>query len=137
MPINFFKDDVNFKFTNRKKTDIWLRSVVKGYSFSQINLSYIFCSDNALIKINKEFLDHDYYTDVITFDFSSSKRLVGEIYISIDRVKDNAESLETSFERELSRVMVHGLLHMLGYKDASPKEKQEMREVEDKYLAQL
>jgi rRNA maturation RNase YbeY len=100
-------------------------------------LNIIFCSDEYLLSINKQFLNHDYYTDIITFDLSESKRgpVTAELYISYDRVKDNARQMETTTTKELHRVVFHGLLHLLGYKDKTTKDQMEMRKMEDKLLA--
>jgi rRNA maturation RNase YbeY len=99
------------------------------------NLSYIFCSDEHLLGINKDFLKHDFYTDVITFDLSSSKfETEGEIYVSIDRIKDNAKHLGVSFNEELHRIIFHGALHLCGYKDKRKADEQQMRSAENRYL---
>ena len=99
------------------------------------SLSIVFCSDEYLLHINKEYLKHDYYTDIITFDYSVTPRtIVGEMYISVTRVKDNAKSFGTTFQRELYRVIFHGLLHLCGYKDKTPASSNEMRRKEEHYL---
>jgi probable rRNA maturation factor len=99
------------------------------------NLSYIFCSDEHLLGINKEFLKHSFYTDVITFDLSSTKaETEGEVYVSVDRIKDNAKQLGVSFNEELHRVIFHGALHLCGFKDKSKADKTQMRLTENKYL---
>jgi probable rRNA maturation factor len=99
------------------------------------SITYIFCSDDYLLKLNKGFLKHNYYTDILTFDLSNQKNVVeGEIYISIDRVMENAENMKISFKKELHRVIFHGALHLCGYKDKTKKEILEMRAQEDKYL---
>ncbi len=99
------------------------------------NLSYIFCSDEHLLGINKDFLKHDFYTDVITFDLSSSKNETeGEVYLSVDRIKDNAKQLGVSFKEELLRVIFHGALHLCGYRDKNRKDEAQMRHAENKYL---
>jgi probable rRNA maturation factor len=98
-------------------------------------LQYIFCSDKYLLGINKSYLQHDYYTDIISFDLSETKgKLIGEVYISIDRVKDNAKTHKTSFKEELLRVIFHGALHFCGYKDKKPAEIKKMHAQEDKWL---
>lgn len=97
-------------------------------------LNYIFCSDEYLLQINRDFLQHDYYTDIITFDLSESKAIVGEIYISIDRVKENALMLSHPFEQELLRVVFHGALHLCGYKDKKKSEINEMRNREEHHM---
>jgi len=99
------------------------------------NIQYIFCSDDYLLDINRQYLQHDYYTDIITFDLSEPKQPINaEIYVSIDRVKENARDFKTSFKKELHRVIFHGALHLCGYKDKKPKEEALMRKMEDKYL---
>ncbi len=98
-------------------------------------LQYIFCSDDYLLAINKQYLGHDYYTDIITFDLSASDQPINaEIYISVDRVRENADEFGSSFKKELHRVIFHGALHLCGYKDKTPKESEKMREMEEKYL---
>jgi rRNA maturation RNase YbeY len=103
------------------------------------SLQYVFCSDDFLLQINKDFLQHDYYTDIITFEMgdTAASGVVGEIYISTDRVKDNAASLSIGFQEELLRVVFHGALHLCGYKDKTPTERAKMREAEDRYLSLL
>lgn len=98
-------------------------------------LQYIFCSDDYLLKINKQYLNHDYYTDIITFDLSEPGQAINaEIYISVDRVRDNARSFGTSLKRELHRVIFHGALHLCGYRDKSSQEEKQMRKMEEQYL---
>ena len=100
-------------------------------------ISYIFCSDDYLLEINRQYLKHDYYTDIITFGLSESGQPINaEIYISVDRVKENAREFKTSFKRELHRVIFHGALHLCGYKDKKKEDQQIMRKMEDKYLTQ-
>ncbi len=105
----------------------------EGKRLSSIN--YIFCSDKRLLEINRQYLRHDYYTDIITFDLSESDQTVAEVYISIDRVRDNAKSLGTSFKEELHRVIFHGALHLCGHGDKAKREKEKMREKEDYYIS--
>jgi len=100
-------------------------------------LNYIFCSDTYLHKINLEYLKHDTLTDIITFDYSEKKQISGDIFISIDRIKENAPKFNQSTDIELNRVLIHGVLHLLGYKDKTPKEKETMRAKEDFYLTLL
>jgi rRNA maturation RNase YbeY len=101
------------------------------------DISYIFCSDDQLLDINKEFLNHDYYTDVITFDYSETENVSGDIFISIDRIRDNAKILELSYLDELHRVIIHGVLHLLGFKDKTKEESKNMRRLEDECLSEL
>ena len=97
-------------------------------------LNFIFCSDDYLLKINKEYLDHDYYTDIITFDYAEQNIISGDVFISKDRVLDNAEKFNVSFENEINRVMIHGVLHLLGYKDKTENERKQMRLKEEQYM---
>lgn len=111
--------------------------MVKGYNSVPGHLSFVFCSDEHLLKVNQQFLQHDYFTDIITFDYTDGNCVSGDLMISIDRVKDNATALSIPFEVELNRVMIHGVLHLLGFKDKTPKESENMRFLEAQALAQL
>ena len=122
-------------FTNRTLAKEVLRDLFKKERKQLAGLTYIFCSDEYLLDINKQFLNHHYYTDIITFDLSEDKRQVtGEIYISIDRVRENAREFKTTFQKELLRVIFHGALHLCGFKDKTDKDQMLMRKAEDKYL---
>ena len=112
----------------------WLSEVCSKEGKVLSEISIVFCSDNYLLDINRKFLDHDYYTDVITFDYVEDLNIIGDILISIDRVRDNAQGLGVTFNNELKRVIVHGVLHLLGYKDKSEEEELLMRSKEDFYL---
>jgi rRNA maturation RNase YbeY len=115
------------------KSFIEKRVKKEGYTID--SLTYVFCSDKYLLKINKDFLSHDYYTDIISFDLSELPgQLIGEVYISVDRVKDNAKTHGTSLKEELHRVIFHGALHFCGYKDKKPTDAKKMREMEDRWL---
>ena len=134
--IRFFQEDISFKLKHPIKTARWIKSIIKKEKYDLIELNYIFCSDEHILSINKDFLHHDYYTDIITFDQSSQKKAVhGEIYISIDRVKENAKELKVDFDSELHRVIIHGVLHLLGYGDKSKAEKTAMRKKEEACLS--
>lgn len=121
----------------RTKLKSFMQKTAKTNSRPIDSLNIIFCSDDYLLSINQQYLQHDYYTDIITFDLSASKKgpITAELYISIDRVKDNARQLDSSVTKELHRVMFHGLLHLLGYKDKLKKDQILMRTMEDKLLA--
>jgi probable rRNA maturation factor len=123
------------KQRNKLKSFLQKTANKEGRPIDSLNI--IFCSDDYLLNINKQFLNHDYYTDIITFDLSESKKapLTAELYISYDRVKDNARQLSTTTAKELHRVIFHGLLHLLGYKDKQKKDQIVMRQMEDKLLA--
>jgi probable rRNA maturation factor len=134
--IQFCTEDITFSLKDKLKHKAWLNEVAKQEGKKIQELSYVFCSDNYLLQINQEYLNHDTLTDIVTFDNSEDpKKIEGDIFISIDRVKENGEKLGTS-ETELERVMVHGLLHLLGYKDKKKEDKALMTEKEDFYIKQ-
>jgi rRNA maturation RNase YbeY len=133
--INFRSGDRAFAFPNKTLIKSFIEKLIKkeGGTLSEIN--YIFCSDDFLLNMNRDFLQHDYYTDIITFGLSDKNQPIeAEIYISIDRVKDNARSLENSYQQEMLRVIFHGALHLCGYKDKTKSEISTMRAKEDQYL---
>jgi rRNA maturation RNase YbeY len=135
MNISFFFPEKKIMLKERTKLKSFLDKLFKKEGYKLGQLTYVFCSDEYLLNLNKEFLQHDYYTDIITFDLSESKKQKdGEIYISTDRVKDNAKNLMTNFNNELHRVIFHGALHLCGYKDKSKSDIKAMRASEDKYL---
>lgn len=115
--------------------DKWFNTVCESESRVAQEINIIFCSDEELLRINQESLNHDYFTDIITFDYCIDNQVFGDLFISVDRVKDNAETLKVSFVDELHRVMVHGLLHLCGYADDTPELKAQMRQKEDFYLS--
>ncbi len=124
-----------FSLPERSSLKSFIKEIFKKEKKKLDDLQYIFCSDNYLLRINQQHLHHDFYTDIITFGLSESGQAVNaEIYISVERVKDNSKNFNASFKRELHRVMFHGVLHLCGYKDKSKKEKQLIREKEDMYL---
>lgn len=129
--ILFHFADVKSTLKDRNRLRDWIVLIAKKEKHNVGDLSFIFCSDEYLLQMNRDHLQHDYYTDVITFDYSEGKTIAGEIYISIDRIKDNAKTLGIPTTQELHRVMIHGVLHLLGYKDKSPKSKKEMTAKED------
>lgn len=133
--ISFFYEDINFKLLNKDKVKLWLLEVAKMHHHHVSIINYIFCSDDYLLNINKTYLNHDYYTDILTFDQSDNDEIEADIFISIDRVRENAEAFHHIYEKELNRVMVHGLLHLLGYNDQTEEEKQAMRETEEACLS--
>ncbi|MBN1651276.1 MAG: rRNA maturation RNase YbeY [Bacteroidales bacterium] len=120
-----------------KKSADWINRTCLAEGFDLGELSFTFCSDDYLHKINMEYLNHDTYTDIITFDYSSADMVSGEIFISLDRIKENAQRLNLIMDNELFRVIIHGVLHLLGYKDKSPSEKAQMTSKEDYYLSLL
>ena len=114
-----------------------IRSLAKQELREIGDITFVFCDDNYLHKINLEFLDHDTYTDIITFDYSAGNEIISEVYISVDRVAENAKKFSQTFENEIHRVMIHGVLHLCGYKDKLAKDKQIMRDKENHYLSLL
>jgi len=135
--INFFSEEIDFEISSTEKIKLWLKTIITNYNQTISNINYIFCSDEYLLEINKEHLNHNYYTDIITFDLSESEEIESDIFISIDRVIENAKNLGITFETELHRVLVHGLLHLLGFNDKTGVEKTIMREKEDSSLSLL
>jgi rRNA maturation RNase YbeY len=129
--ISFNTADTAFKYKAKAPVRKWLELFSVSKSFVLSNLSIVFCSDEFLLKMNVEYLQHDFYTDIITFDYSEGKSISGELFISVDRVKDNAIALNKSFESELLRVIAHGVLHLMGYKDKSKADQKKMRSEED------
>ncbi|MFC0428285.1 rRNA maturation RNase YbeY [Chryseobacterium scophthalmum] len=131
--IQFFYENlpesVNTEYT------IWLKDIIlsEGKKLGEIN--YIFCDDEYLLKVNQDYLQHDYYTDIITFDYVKGKTISGEIFVSLQRISDNASTLSKNYEEELRRVLAHGILHLCGYKDKTEEEEQLMRNKEDFYIA--
>lgn len=133
--IQFYALDRNPSLKDRTRLKFFIEKLFITEKKKLGNLSFIFCSDEHLLTINKDFLKHDFYTDVITFDLSTSKKeIVGEVYVSIDRIKDNAMHLGLSFKEELHRVIFHGALHLCGYKDKNKTDQQLMTLAENKYL---
>ncbi len=130
-------EDIDFTYSNETMLRQWLDSVARqeGKTIGEINI--IFCSDEYLLEMNKQYLNHDYYTDVITFDYSDDQIISGDIFISVDRVKDNAQTYKQIFATELNRVIVHGILHLIGYKDKTDAEQKIMRQKENYYLQKL
>lgn len=135
MTISFNKADATATLTNRVALKSFIEKRVKKEGLAIESLNYVFCSDKYLLQINKQFLNHNYYTDIISFDLSEEPgKLIGEVYISIDRVKDNAKTHGASNKEELLRVIFHGALHFCGYKDKKPADAKKMRQMEDTWL---
>lgn len=132
--INYFFEDTNFKFNKRRATSKWLKSAIALENKKLGDVSIIYCSDDYLLEINKQYLSHDYYTDVITFNYCEGDLISGDIFISVDTIKANAEEYGASFDNELCRVMVHGILHLIGYDDDCESNQLIMRQKEDFYL---
>ena len=129
-----FHYETEFSLEDAENYTNWIINIIKSEKAVLGDLSYIFCSDIYLLKLNQKYLKHNSFTDIITFDYSEQKVISGEIYISIDRVRDNAVKFKEDFNRELLRVMAHGVLHLLGYKDKGKNEKEEMSTKEDEKI---
>ncbi|KAA0129847.1 rRNA maturation RNase YbeY [Chryseobacterium sp. SN22] len=112
----------------------WLEEIILSEEKKLGEINYIFCDDDYLLKVNQDYLQHDYYTDIITFDYVKGRTISGEIFVSLQRISDNASTLSGNYEEELRRVLAHGILHLCGYKDKTEEEEKQMREKEDHYL---
>jgi len=136
IPINFFAEDISFNLKQKGFVRTWIRNTIIAEKHRLRLLNFIFCSDIYLLNINQQYLNHDNYTDVITFDNSDTEQeIVGDIFISLDRIRENAKELEINETDELHRVMIHGTLHLLGYPDKGKSAKALMTEKEDLYLS--
>lgn len=134
MAIVFSNNKDKFKLKKSALIKKWIEKVAAKEKRSVGDLSYVFMSDEELLKINQQFLKHNTYTDIITFDYSENKKISGEIFISVDRVEENAKKIGTTFEDEIHRVIIHGVLHLCGYKDKTKIDSDNMRKQEDKAL---
>jgi probable rRNA maturation factor len=132
--ISFVSEEIKFNFPDKLKIKQWIKNTVAEEGSRVGEISIVFCSDEYLLNVNNQYLQHDYYTDIITFDYSEDGFVSGDLMISIDRVKENATIQKAKFEDELHRVIIHGVLHLLGYKDKTAKEEKQMRGKEDTYL---
>ena len=138
MKITFFSEDVSFKLSSPNKVRRWIKEVILLEKHTLSEISYIFCSDDYLHNMNVQYLNHDTLTDIITFDNSEEEdQIEGDIFISVDRVKENATQLNLPFDTELHRVMIHGILHLCGYKDKTSADNELMRKKEDACLSLL
>lgn len=132
--VSYFLQDIDFVFKHKRLNNSWLKLVAESEITKLGNINIIFCSDNYILDVNVKYLGHDYFTDIITFDYCEKNILSGDLFISIDTVRDNADFYKTEFKDELNRVIVHGLLHLIGYDDHTPEEQKIMREKENYYL---
>lgn len=129
-----FNYECDFNIVNEDEFFVWIENVINSENKSLGEISYIFCDDEYLLEINKQYLNHDYYTDIISFDYTENEFVSGDIFISIDRVKENASDYGVSFDNELKRVIIHGILHFCGYKDKSQDEERMMRLKEEEKI---
>lgn len=132
--VHFYSEEVELPEFDKGKIKEWISKVIASYDKMPGEISYIFCNDEHILEVNRQFLNHDFYTDIITFDYSSSDIVSGDIYISLDTIKSNSELLNTGFPNELLRVIIHGILHLCGFGDKTPEEEKFMHEKEDKAL---
>lgn len=133
--IQYNSENTDFVFKGKARNNAWLRLVAESEIRRIGDINIIFCSDSYLLDINQKFLGHDYFTDIITFDYCEGDKLSGDLFISIDTVRANAEEYGEGFTRELNRVMVHGVLHLIGYDDHTKADQKTMREKENYYLS--
>ena len=132
-----FNYETDFELENEAQYEDWISRIIESEGFDEGEINYIFCDDDYLLKVNQDYLDHDYYTDIITFDYVKGKTISGDIFVSLPRILDNASTLSQNFESEFNRVLAHGILHLCGYKDKTEEEKSQMRAKEDFYINQF
>ena len=136
LPIHFFSEDISFTLKEKNKVRNWIKNTIRSEGKKLKELNFIFCSDAYLLEINKQYLNHDTFTDIVTFDNSESPDLIiGDVFISIERIRENASKYKVVEKDELHRVIVHGTLHLIGYKDKTKSDKSLMTEKEDHHLA--
>ena len=133
--VSYFNEDIKFDFKEKRLTNRWLKLVAESEIRRLGDISIIFCSDNYILDVNMKYLQHDYFTDIITFDYCDGDTVSGDLFISIDSVRENAAFYGTEFKDELNRVIVHGVLHLIGYDDHSEEDIKEMRAKENYYLS--
>lgn len=129
-----FNYELEFQLENEEQYSSWISNVISSENKKEGDINYIFCDDEYILEINKQYLDHDYYTDIISFDYSVGNELHGDIFVSIERVRENAIEFEVTFDEELKRVLAHGVLHYCGYKDKTEEEELIMRFKEDEKI---
>ena len=134
MAVSYFAEDVKMPAINKRETTDWIRRVASGYGKKCGDIAYIFCSDEKILEVNKAYLQHDYYTDVITFDYTEGDKIGGDIFISVDTVRSNAEQFGTDYDEELHRIIIHGVLHLCGINDKGPGEREMMTRHENEAL---
>jgi probable rRNA maturation factor len=137
MAIQFHQIDVKYSLKNKQRLKSWIQDSIQAEKRSPGPINIILCSDDHLLLMNQEYLKHDYYTDIITFDYAQESMVSGDLFISLDRVKDNAIKNSVTTENELQRVIIHGVMHLCGYKDKKSEDKKTMRSKEEKYLKRL
>ena len=135
MAVSYYAEEVKLPAIKKRVTTAWIRSVAAVYGKKVGDVSYIFCSDEKILEVNKEYLQHDYYTDIISFDYTEGKRISGDLFISLDTVKSNAEQFGVDYNEELHRIIIHGILHLCGINDKAEGEREIMTQKENEALA--
>ena len=133
--ITYQTEDIQMPAIKKRETSEWIKAVAASYGKRVGEIAYIFCSDEKILEVNRQYLEHDYYTDIITFDYTEGNRISGDLFISLDTVRTNAEQFDQPYERELYRVIIHGVLHLCGINDKGPGEREIMEACENKALA--
>ncbi len=137
MAVSYYAEDIKMPSLKRRETTKWIREVAAVHQMKVGDVAYIFCSDEKILEVNKEYLQHDYYTDIITFDYTEDGVINGDVFISLDTVKSNAEEFGVTFDQELHRIIIHGILHLCGIDDKGPGERENMTAKENEALALL
>ncbi len=137
MAITFQAENIDFPKIKKRTTIKWIKSIADKYGKQIGNICYLFCTDEKILEVNKQFLNHDFYTDIITFDYSEKNKIAGDMFISLDTVLSNSQKYQTTYDEELHRVIIHGILHLCGLKDKSEDEIKEMRKAEEEALSML
>lgn len=132
--ITYQSEDIPMPSIKKRETTEWIKAVAASYQKKVGEIAYIFCSDEKILEVNRQYLEHDYYTDIITFDYTEGSRISGDLFISLETVRTNAEQFNQPYERELHRVIIHGILHLCGVNDKGPGERELMEEAENKAL---
>lgn len=135
MAIAYYAEDIELPAIKKRAVSGWVKAVAETYGKKTGDISYIFCSDEKILEVNRQYLQHDYYTDIITFDYCQGDRLSGDLFISLDTIRTNAEQFGAAYDDELHRVIIHGILHLCGINDKGPGEREIMEEAENKALA--
>lgn len=135
--IQYIAENVEFPKITKKRVSQWIKEIAAFYGKRVGDVAYIFCNDEKILEVNRQYLQHDYYTDIITFDYSEGNKISGDIFISLDTVQSNAEELNQQFEDELNRILIHGILHLCGQDDKTPQLRSEMTQKENDALAKL
>ena len=132
--ITYYAEDVKMPAIKKREISAWVKEVASRYGYKVGDISYIFCSDEHILEVNRQYLQHDYYTDIITFDYTEEKKISGDLFISLDTVATNAEKFGATYETELHRVLIHGILHLCGINDKGPGAREIMAKCENEAL---